>query len=226
MSTSRGTNGRLIHPARGLRLVAALTVIVGSLVATFGAAPAYADSGSQHGLPPIRTGPGVSIPRNSTRPAPSGTAKKQNVISPQVLYWTWVNDNSGKCLGVAGGNVVNGAPVVQWDCIGHPDQYWSAVGIDDGLYYQFHNQANPNKCLGVPGSSTNAGAQLVVWDCINHNDQFWAVVAAWRLNPNDSGYVLVNLNSALVIGVGGGYTGNGAAVVQWPWVDHRDQRWH
>jgi hypothetical protein len=36
-----------------------------------------------------------------------------------------VNMHSGKCMGVTGGSLQNGAAVVQWDCNGHEDQRWS-----------------------------------------------------------------------------------------------------
>jgi len=36
-----------------------------------------------------------------------------------------VNMHSGKCMGVLGGSLQNGAAVVQWDCNGHEDQRWS-----------------------------------------------------------------------------------------------------
>jgi len=229
MSTSRGMNNRAVHPAR--RLVAVIAVIAGSLLTAIAAAPAaHADPDGHHSGPTIRTGSGALItPHAMGALGALGAAKRPGIVSAQADYWTWRNANSGKCLGVAGGNMTNGTKIVQWDCLGpsHPDQYWSPVGINDGAYYQFHNLSNPNKCLGVPGGSTNAGAQLVIWDCLgqDHPDQFWAVISASYLNPNDSDFVIVNNNSSLVIGVGGGLTSNGAPVVQWPWVDHPDQRW-
>ncbi len=227
MSTSQETNGTLAHPARR-PLIALVAIVAGSLLAALAAAPAaHADSGDHPSGPAVLTGSG-----KLTTPGPaaaSGVVKQQSIVSAQTVYWNWQNANSGRCLGVAGGNMANGTPIVQWDCYGtdHPDQYWSAVPINDGYYYQFKNLSNPNKCLGVPGGSTNAGAQLVIWDCYgtDHPDQYWTVISASRLNPNDSGYVIINANSHMVIGVGASRTDNGAAVVQWPWVDHADQRW-
>lgn len=136
-------------------------------------------------------------------------------------YWSWVNVNSGKCLGVGGGDMTNGTKIVQFDCINHPDQQWSTVPTADGNYYHFRNKANPNKCLGVPGGSQAAGVQLVIWDCLNHDDQFWSVVPT----SDGNGYAILNANSGLIIGVGAGSTQNGAPVVQWSWEGHADQRW-
>ncbi len=38
--------------------------------------------------------------------------------------WNIVNSKSHMCLGVSAASLSSGAPIVQWDCNGHPDQEW------------------------------------------------------------------------------------------------------
>lgn len=42
----------------------------------------------------------------------------------QGSYWKLQNLNSGKCLAIAGGEVVDGKQAIQYDCLNYNDQLW------------------------------------------------------------------------------------------------------
>jgi hypothetical protein len=149
-------------------------------------------------------------------------------------YHIWRNINSGRCLGVSGGIMTNGRPIILWDCgdpVNHPDQYWTAVDLSQhGMQYQFRNMADPSKCLGVPAGSTKDGVQLVIWDCLdmaNHPDQWWRTWPGNQLGLF-SGYLLYQFESVgtMAIAVAAQATNNGAAVIQWPNTETPDQFWN
>lgn len=160
---------------------------------------------------PFVAGPGAMRARGASRVGKAITSPR---TSSSLPTFTWINLNSGKCLGVSGGNMTNGTPIVQYTCNGHLDQQWVQIPLNDGNFYQFKNGANNNKCLGVPGESTNRDVQLVIWDCLSHLDQFWSAL----LDRNTGCYWLQNFNSGLFVGVRGGSLLNSAAVVQFDFV--------
>jgi hypothetical protein len=73
-----------------------------------------------------------------------------------------------KCVGTANnGSMVNGTPLVIWDCHGNPDQRWTLTSE-----HLLENVSN--KCVGTAdnGSMQN-GTRLVMWDCHGNPDQRW-----------------------------------------------------
>jgi hypothetical protein len=86
-------------------------------------------------------------------------------------YTNLINGHSGKCMGVAGGNVYPGAPVIQWTCLPHDDQKWirtSARGWANRSLY-----LGQQLCLDVPNSSTVKGQALQVFWCNGTGAQVW-----------------------------------------------------
>ncbi|TDO56633.1 ricin-type beta-trefoil lectin protein [Kribbella sp. VKM Ac-2571] len=87
-----------------------------------------------------------------------------------------VNDWSGKCAGISGGAMYNGAPAIQWDC-NHDAwaNYWfvrsetNAAGL---TVYRLKNVWS-GKCLAIAGGNPTVGAQAIQWDCISDPDQQW-----------------------------------------------------
>lgn len=83
---------------------------------------------------------------------------------------------TGKCVGVAGGSTAAGAAVVEWDCVGHPDQrwYWRTAGgtVNGWPVYNLVNE-NSGQCLGISGGGTTQGTVAVQWPCNGHPDQRW-----------------------------------------------------
>jgi len=143
----------------------------------------------------------------------------------QASYQLWTNPTTGYCLGVAGGNVTNGTPIIVWQCNGNSDQSWAAgdqLPYPPGAYSSYRNGTNANKCLGVANNSGANGAGLVIWDCLgtSHTDQYW------NLQPVGNGcYVWYNASSGKVMGVSGGSLSEGASVIQWDYLGHPDQQW-
>jgi Ricin-type beta-trefoil lectin domain len=85
--------------------------------------------------------------------------------------------NSGKCLGVSGGSLSQGASIVQWSCNGHPDQTWLWIytGYTTSTGWPIWNilDENSGMCLGISGGSTSRGAYAIQWGCNGHADQAW-----------------------------------------------------
>jgi hypothetical protein len=149
-------------------------------------------------------------------PSPHGRSGAAAVaLSGEV---TFLNFHSGKCLGVANGNVSDGGKVVQYPCDGTANQRWTVRSVpEQGFpFYELRNGADITKCLGVPGGSSDMGAQLVVWTCNGHLDQRWISYPVY-FQDIFLGYTVVNRNSGQNMGVAGSST-DVAAVVQW-WGD-------
>ena len=176
------------------------------------------------GLAAAAVATGLSLSALTTLPAKAdGPAK------------TWTSQGSGKCLGVLGGNMTNGTPVVQWTCNGHPDQSWfittsSPSGVPDGQPTTIRNSANPSKCLGVFASATNDGANLVIWDCNGNLDQSWVFENVFPVsNQIPFGcWTIENQNALpLVVGILNASQSDGAQAVIWDNIErdgHPDQR--
>jgi hypothetical protein len=136
----------------------------------------------------------------------------------------------GQCLGVLGGNMTNGTPVVTWTCDGNPDQTWEIVnGFPGSGWVQIQNSQDPNKCLGVLGAATSDGSSLVIWDCNGSWDQLWDFIPWTADNRNGpfGCYNIENLNAdPKVIGALGGNPANGTQAVIWDLLTtHLDQVW-
>jgi galactose oxidase len=150
----------------------------------------------------------------------------------------WFTQGTGDCLGVYGGNMTNGTPVVQWPCNGNPDQTWEIQTVNgppmnDGYtltWTQVVNYQDPSKCLGVLGGAIGDGAPLVIWDCNGHTDQRWLFSVMLTPTPGvpDGCYSVTDRNTwTKVVGVFGASTAPGAQVVLWDGFTppHPDQVW-
>lgn len=144
---------------------------------------------------------------------------------------TWISQGAGKCLGVQGGNMTNGTPVMQWTCNGHPDQQWlittsSPFGVPDGQVTTLRNFENPFKCLGVTSSATNDGANLVIWDCNGNSDQNWIFQNVFPVSRGVpfGCWNIENQNAApKVLGIRDASQSDGAQAVIWDNIGHPDQ---
>jgi hypothetical protein len=91
------------------------------------------------------------------------------VGAAQPGLYELVNAGASRCADVLGASMDNGAPVVQWDCNGGPNETFQlrplldATGADSG-YVQIV-AAHSGKCLDVTGGATNEGAPVQQWDC-------------------------------------------------------------
>jgi hypothetical protein len=139
---------------------------------------------------------------------------------------TWINLNSGLYMDVEGPSTANGARVHQWTWTGGLNQWWDFYASGYGTSPVQAVSEYSGKCLGVGGGSTTEGAQIVQWGCNGNPDQSWYWV--------DTGYVtstgwdifnIVDYNSGMCIGIGGGSTAIGADAVQWPCDGSSNQMW-
>lgn len=77
------------------------------------------------------------------------------------------NWNSGKCMNVQGGSMVDHAKVIQYTCASGTNDQWQQVysGSENGMdYYKFINRKS-GKCLNVTGNSQSIGADLIQYTC-------------------------------------------------------------
>ena len=91
------------------------------------------------------------------------------VGAAQPGLYELVNAGASRCADVLDSSLDNGAPVVQWDCSGGPNETFQLrplldpTGADSG-YVQIV-AAHSGKCLDVTGYATNEGAPVQQWDC-------------------------------------------------------------
>jgi hypothetical protein len=121
---------------------------------------------------------------------------------------SFVNLTADRCIGIDGGK----AGI--YNCTFVRDHAWNVIrtkSAEGVSWAQLQN--NSGQCLGVAGNSTQAGARLVTQACNRNNrSQFWnntkeGVACSGGTTP------IVNLKSGDVVGVSGGATGVGSAVV-------------
>lgn len=142
-------------------------------------------------------------------------------------YAELINANSGMCMGVLGGVMQEGQPIVQWPCENHPDQYWSYMQ-QDGTYV-ITNLANPSYCLSISGP--NEGWQLVIVDCEGYPNiyEYWTDSSFVESNGAWM-HVLTNNGSGYVAAVDSARTDQGASVLQWvnqvSGTSHPEQQWY
>jgi hypothetical protein len=86
------------------------------------------------------------------------------------------NKGTGKCVGVGGARTNDGAPIVEWDCNGSPDQLWKweAKGktVNGWPVFQIRNK-NSGRCLDVTAFGTRDGTPLQQWSCTGGSNREW-----------------------------------------------------
>lgn len=82
----------------------------------------------------------------------------QGAIDPNRAH-SLINQSSGKCIDVSGGNTAEGAAVIQWPCSGAANQQFKIAPASAG-YYRVTTQ-HSGKVLRVSGGSTAEGAPIV-----------------------------------------------------------------
>ena len=85
------------------------------------------------------------------------------------------NKQSGKCLDVAGGSILNYASVVQMPCAETNSQLWDAYVVRhfNGIPYFVLDNVNSRKCLEVAWWSTDDAAAVVQGNCRWYDNQLW-----------------------------------------------------
>ena len=134
----------------------------------------------------------------------------------QYTYYEIVARHSGKCLDVSEASTLNGAPVIQWTCIGDTNQQWLPIPIGDG-YLKFVAR-HSGKVLGV--QSTANGAPVVQLTEAGTAPQQWQIFDVGggylRIMSRQSGRALDVLNAS---------TADGTQVIQSDYVGSTSQQW-
>ncbi|MGC0422483.1 RICIN domain-containing protein [Embleya sp. AB8] len=154
-----------------------------------------------------------------TMGAPTASADAPAVGRIFEIHRTYADgEHPDLCLGIQGGSVNYGAPVIQWNCNNNSDQRWyqrwesgrlELVNVNSGL------------CLDIPGGSRNAGVGLVQWQCNGGANQKW-----FTRNARYGSVLMSNYNQ-LVADMPGGTDALGTQLIQWyPGGDGSDnQQW-
>jgi hypothetical protein len=129
------------------------------------------------------------------------------------------NANSGKCLAIGGGSRNDGDPVIQFTCLGIPDQTWQLRNTT-GDFYTIVN-TNSGKCMAIGGGSRNDGDIVIQFTCLGIADQSWIVRSAGGGN-----YTIVNANSGKCLAIGGGSRNDGDVAIQFTCLGIPDQKWY
>ena len=124
-----------------------------------------------------------------------------------------VNDNSGLCLAIGGGNAYAGATAIQWTCNGGAEQSWYVNGSAWSPI-----RFNSELCLAIGGRSTANGAKAILWPCNGGPEQLW-YVGGPAISP------VGNYNSGKCLAIGGRSTTRGAAAIQWQCNGGPEQDW-
>lgn len=143
-------------------------------------------------------------------------SKSENIVSGQT--YSIVSKSSGKVIDVAGGSLLQGADVLQWDNHNAANQRWIVTSLSGGSYSIIN--VNSNMSLDLEGGGTNNGANVLQWGWNNGNNQ------KWNLQPDGNGYyTIVSVASGKAIDIEAGSTANGGNIIQWTINGQDNQKW-
>jgi hypothetical protein len=135
-------------------------------------------------------------------------------------WYRFTNVNSGLVLDVKDSSLANDGPVIQWPAHGVPpsNQLWAMAPT----VFQNHEPTavtnrESKKVLDVKDASHENGAPVVQYEqhLANPANQLWRFEEI-SFGDGESGYLIRNENSGLVLDVKGASTENGAELIQWP----------
>ena len=136
----------------------------------------------------------------------------------QYTYYEIVARHSGKCLDVSDASTLNGAPVIQWTCVGATNQHWLPIPIGDG-YLKFMAR-HSGRVLAVQGGSLANGAPII------QATEAGTAPQQWQIFDVGSGYLRIMARpSGKALDVSNGSTADGAQIVQWDYVGATNQQW-
>ena len=132
---------------------------------------------------------------------------------------TFLNGDSGKCLGVDGSSTASGAHLSSFYCDGrqfpNDNQYWRLQSIGSGFFLFVNTKSG--LCLGVDGASTADGARVSQFGCdptpTTGENQAWEFVPTGSVGATNYFHIR-NGKSRKCIGINGGSNANGAAASQ------------
>ena len=126
--------------------------------------------------------------------------------------------HSNKCLDVEGSSKDDGARVLQWECLGQPNQLWKIIpgSRNTSRIVAQHSE----KCLSI-GDAEKIGEDSVVQQkCLfdgDHPDQEWEVrnlPGRSEANPGNI-YQIISSQSGKCLDVDGSNMENGASIIQY-----------
>jgi hypothetical protein len=110
--------------------------------------------------------------------------RRANAGNPLWKEWTFVNVNSGLCLGVVDQSTANGAEVHQQSCHGGTSQRWRLGDENDGARRIWNVKSD--KCLAADPTTPGDGGRVIQQTCNGRNAfQQWA--AHWSAPPDTGG---------------------------------------
>lgn len=112
-------------------------------------------------------------PNQRWRLAPRGGTVNPWSIPSLLLYYSFINDHSGKCVDVAGGSALMGAKVQQFTCHGGPNQDWVRYPATTNPPSYFFVNRSSGLCLAVSYPSTVSGAVIEQNRCDGGTNQRW-----------------------------------------------------
>jgi hypothetical protein len=144
-------------------------------------------------------------------------------------WYYFRNMVTGKVLAVNGGQLQNGAKIIQYDEIRKPDtwpiddQTWYLSTSDGGVTFILTNW-NSGRVMAIPNNNTANGTGAIQWDYVpGLYDQQWQVQAS---NAYPGYYTIRNWNSQRCLGIPNGNTANGVQAIQYTCGNsYRDQFW-
>ncbi len=81
-----------------------------------------------------------------------------------INYYRIRNQNSGKCVNVAGNSSADGAHIIQWTCGAYNNEYFAFVANDVvGAPWSWVMAYHSRKVLNVQGASTANSAKVIQW---------------------------------------------------------------
>ncbi|WP_375295927.1 non-reducing end alpha-L-arabinofuranosidase family hydrolase [Saccharothrix sp.] len=184
-----------VRRARGRRvagIVAAVTALVGGMVAAFSAAPASAatvDTTAWYVLVNRNSGKALDVYNLSTSDGARITQWTRNDGNQQ--QWQFVDSGGGyyrlksrlsnKVLDVSGASTADGGAIIQWSDHNGANQQFRLADSPDG-YVRLINR-NSNKAVEVQGAATNDGANVVQYSDWGGANQQWQLVRVGGTGP-------------------------------------------
>jgi hypothetical protein len=113
------------------------------------------------------------------------------------------NHDTFQCLAIPDGSLANGAPAIQWSCLGGDDDKVWAFDFwgwhDNAEVYRVRN-IKSGKCLAIGDSDTSNGAKAIQFTCGSGAEQRWKYDSQKRLRNMNSGRCLAIPNGSTVLG--------------------------
>ncbi|MFJ6013703.1 RICIN domain-containing protein [Streptomyces sp. NPDC092952] len=171
-------------------------IIAAVLLAVLNSAPANAvdapdGEGGYHHIVNRRSGLCLAVPGGSQAPAEQLNqftcgAWADHFWNVEYKFkdsnldrWYYIkNKNSDMCLSVDAARTESNAPVTQYPCGGHPDQYWKISGWEfreNGQLISGEALINWNSglCMAPLGGSSANTAPIIQTSCASASDRIW-----------------------------------------------------